>query len=675
MKNLIIGFTSKQNNFLHNITQGIEQNMRTDDTLHSMIIDANSTQPIQTALDAQEFSAYYDNIILVIENDMQDTQLTQLSVLTTYLSKPFSVIFEHLKKSSNPIQKETIANLCKKATVVFSLQNNITDLLTHHYQTESEKIVSLNYGFWPTPEADNSKTALDRMAIICDESTLESLENIIKCLPKLKKGSNKIVADIFLPEELTNDSHWIIRNRILINRLNLNDSVSWNRLTEDSMSSLTSNYGLFFFCWNSTHGGNRTMRYEAMASGGITIGINDLFAEEKFNDGRSIILNRENTFNLAENLSTWLQDSMFMRGIRETAQMAEAANTWVDAGRKIKRNIEVAASSCAQYTYPAYDILTTPLFSNIHRERVSTILAASQNNLTGHELMLLNNAARVNDGVSIPEIAGLLHNLKINIDSLNVFHGSHFLTAHLLLQLSKLNIGGITSLASAVFEQMAPAVKEDYHLIEIHYHLIKFIEKNTPILDFKIKERAAFLMNQIESEQNENIGNTDENTLKTLVTLLEVAEITRNRTIAEKAASILASLDNNNFSHSAYRPSNAISTDRIMWFSYLLSYCHNQLFASERKEYNITRIDQIWGWIFGFNDKNRIFFNSEFGRCSTNSDASECFSFSSVNDTLLFWLIQHNVQKSYISTYCCNIEKAPQEKTTFGFSKAQSIKY
>lgn len=648
MKNIIIGYTANAHHFIRNIYQAIKLTSQAEDDTELKIIAQDIETPGSAAMEALEASNRFDNILIIIEDDLLPHHFDHIITLTTYLKKPYQVIIENLNSNHQPLRKDCIRKLCNNATAVFVTQNHINDILAHHYQVDSDKIAKINYGHWPTPENGRIGSTDNNIAIFVDSDTIENLEIIIRSLPKLRKNRINTSASIFL-SGVDQQSHWIHRNRILINRLNLSGIVEWHNIDDYSISHLARNYSMTIFAWSNNNGGNNTFRFETMTAGGALATLSDSFANSELNSDCALIIEPGSIDKINDLIAQWNADLVALGKIKETAKISGETKTWSAVAARINKEIAKAANKMKEADYPQFDILIMPELSVGDKQTIENRLSFTNDNIAGHALLLLNKIVRDSSHPGSFEFRKALRLIKENISNPGIDQEMLFSTVNSLLTISALNDKDKHDLVGSIIEEMAPIVQKDYHLIEFHYHLIKYRHKAFPHLLAKINERADYLADITE----ESLHSGEKNYLdliKSVLTIMEGAEITGNRKHWDRAIDLLEEFDKAFFTSTGYKPSTTASPSMMMQIAYLATKCHQKLFSRNWETEYMDKMVMIWNWMYGFNEKNKIYYNSITRSCCFNSE-TEPDSVSNVNDTLMYWLVQKSLQSAMIESY------------------------
>lgn len=651
MKNLLIGFPDEPTHYLRNLYRALKL-LNTPQEKTKIRFYPHGKHPINFYMaEAEEINRRYNAVTIFVGDSIPKSRLKELMVLTTYLNKPFCIIFEELAAPNSPSEKEMIGAICHKARYIYTVQNSTRDTLSHHYQIEAERITPLHYGYWPAIESQPNQDVQHRMSLYADHKTICNLELLIRVIPKLKKADPLLKVDIHTNVPLLQSNHWIIRNKFLINRLNLTKEVTWHTMKNQSISDWAINHDLSVFAWEDGHGGNQSLRFEVMAAGGAVVCLNDAFAQDQLTDQRAFLIGQDDTDFVAELLSAWYVDQKGQKILKEIAGLAGETQTWLTVAQKIKEKLFVLQQMEPQFAAPQFNLSLSSPCKPIYNKLLNDCLLKSDLSFSSLSLWMLKNL-KYNPRRSAIDLFYVrfehtpISKIQMNSESL-------FEMAHAMAQLAKLNIPQMNNISLMALEKIAPMVQEDYLLIELLYHVTLHRNKPTPNLSTKIKEHSQFIAQAVDTVMENQTVNNKLNLVKTIATLFEAAELIRDNLLFSQAESLFQSLENEIFVSGSYKPIAHISSDEIMPFSYWISCCMESLGRSKGYEAPLLRMEQIVAWFFGFNDKNKIYLDSNTGLCEIQLDGDRggYSSQQTIRDTIYFWLIQDIYQSAIIRTY------------------------
>ncbi len=654
MKTLLIGFSTTSQNYQNNLHQALKTIFNDDATIDYMPYCNELLTPLKIANKTIDTCQNYDNIIIVIEDDVLPHHFNQLTIISAYLKKPYYVIFENLENHQNQDKKNIINNLCNRAQKVFVLQQKVDDVLTHHYQVDTDKIVPLKYGYWPSsvtthPDAKNS------IAVVVNHATLANLESVIKAIPRLRKINSNLKTHLYITDDSSLGSHLTVRNRILINKLSLRNHIEWHLASNNSLTHLAHRHSMVIFSWSDTNAGNRTLRYEIMASGGVVVSYKDNFAEEQLTDDRAFIINNGSTINLPDTLEHLYSSQLTLNRIKDTARFAGENNTWEKSAAKIVQIIRKNHTTATATQYPQYDILQLQEYTADIDKNISKRIKGRKDNFSAEALMLLNRTLREEFKASSDEMVRHISLIEQKVDRKTAEHKPLFLVAHSLFQISENESHRLNKTISKLFEEMAPYVQNDYHLIELHYHMLRYRQVKTPHQLQRIIERATYMAELAEVNIKDEELKANHNIIKSVLTIIEASFISGDSKLLNRATHLLSLIDKDLFTNSGFKVGTSIPTSELIEFVYFMVICHRHLFIATNNSKHIEKLDYIWNWLYGFNDKNRVYYNSDTGNCNAYGDQQYSATEEVLIDTLLFWLMENNMERAMLHSYHTSI--------------------
>lgn len=651
MKNLLIGFPDKPSFYLRNLYRALKL-LNTPQEKSKIRFYPPGKHSIHFYMaEAEEINRKYNAVTIFVGDRLPEDRIKVLLVLTTYLNKPFCIIFEELAPPHSPSEKEMLYAICHKARYIFTVQNSTRDTLSHHYQIDAERITPLHYGYWPATESLSNQDVQHRMALYADQKTICNLELLIRAIPKLKKIDPLLKVDITTNMKALEPNHWVTRNKFLINRLNLTKEVTWHAIKNQNISDWAVNHALSVFAWEGGYGGDQCLRFEVMAAGGAVVCLNDTFAQDQLTDQRAFLIGQDDTDALPELLATWYADSKGQKVLKDTAGMAGETQTWLSVAQKIKEKLFILQQMGSQFAPPQFDLSLSPQSKDRYNKLLNNNILTSEIDFTSLALWLLKNLKNF-PLKSINALELFCDRLKeTSISQDQIVPDSLFEISHALAQLAKLNIPEMNNLSIKLLESMAPMVQKDYLLIELLYQVTLHRHQPTPNLATKIRERSQFIALTLDPTTEKQTINNKLNMVKTIATLFEAAELTRDNQIFSQAEGMFQSLSHEMFASGSYKPAAHISNDEIMSFTYWISCCMDFISRTKGSEVALLQIEKVVAWFFGFNDKNRIYYDSHTGLCEIQSESGSCPSQQTVRDSFYFWLIQDIYQDAIIRTY------------------------
>ena len=651
MKNLLIGFPDKPSLYLRNLYRALKLLNTPQEKSKIRFYPPGKHSIHFYMLEAEEINRKYNAVTIFVGDRLPEDRIKVLLVLTTYLNKPFCIIFEELATPHSSSEKEMIGAICHKARYIFAVQNSTRDTLSHHYQIDAEKITPLHYGFWPATESQSNLKMQHRIALYADRKTICNLELLIRAIPKLKKADPLLKVDITTNITASEPNHWVTRNKFLINRLNLNKEVMWHAIKNQNISDWAVNHALSVFAWEGNYGGDQCLRFEVMAAGGAVVCLNDSFAQDQLTDQQAFLIGQDDTDAISELLANWYADQKGQKVLKDMAGMAGETQTWLTVAQKIKEKLFVLQQMEPQFAAPQFDLSLSPQSKTRYNKLLNNNILTSEIDFTSLALWLLKNLKNF-PLKSINALELFCDRLKeTSISQDQIVPDSLFEISHALAQLAKLNFTQMNNLSIKLLESMAPMVQKDYLLIELLYHVTLHRHQPTSNLATKIRERSQFIAQTLDPTMENQTINNKLNMVKTIATLFEAAELTHDNQLFNQTEGAFQSLSHEMFAAGSYKPAAHISNEEIMSFTYWISCCMDFISRTKGSEAALLQIEKVVAWFFGFNDKNRIYFDSHTGLCEIQSESGSCPSQQTVRDSFYFWLIQDIYQDAIIRTY------------------------
>lgn len=647
MRELIIGFPAKHQSCLHNIHKALNLVCSADEAIGIHSISSQSQlQSFQR--EALRIDRTTDTVIIVVGEDLAVEHLKQLMVFSASLEKPFILVFEQVLRYSDPGARLLIAAICQRARYIFTFDNATINMLTHHYQVDGERIIPIQYGCWPATEIEPASHSKNRIALYADSKTITTLEQIIRTIPWLKKVNPNLKIDIYLQDPSLLSSHWIIRNKILINRLNLSSDIAWHTQAKQTISDQSRYYALFIFAWHEGYGGSHCLRYEAMATGGAVVCLEDAFAQEQLTDQRAFIIPLGEAESFSHRLQSWYENLPRQRELKEVAEMTGESHSWLAVAKKIKDKMFVTRQMGNLPNASSFDLEWSPEFKKKYAGILDKLTQSYEPDLEIESLWLLTRLKK--DPFSKKELFLPIDLERISNRHLNKMdeHQPFFELTHVLTQLAKLDVPSANASINRLFEKMAPMVHEDYLLIELNYHLTQFMQMQSLNLENKIQERSLYIAQSLLSNTRDKTARNLLFQVKATMTLYEAAQLLLDQEVTNLADRCLSAIEKEVFTSSGYRPTSTIPLEKAVAFSYWISCCYRLQLLSTGLFSAIRRSEQINAWFFGFNDRNKMFFDSSTGLCHVHPNNPHIGCQESCVNSLYFWLMQMNHQDTAI---------------------------
>ncbi len=648
MTNLIIGFDSKSPFLTSNLFRALQLVDSQDENTKLKIYPSDQYSCHDIIKEAEKINLKFNSVTIVLNNDLKMEQLKLLTVMIAYLNKPFALLIENLPLPSQAEEKEMIVNICNKAHTVFTAQRHTSDTLAHHYHVETETHIPIQYGYWPSSEPIVNIELQNQMAIYVESDTIENLEHLILALPRLKKINPHLVIDIYTSSDITIESQWLIRNKLLANKLLLKKVITWNILSNQNISDLARRYALSVFTWSAQYGGNPCLRFETMAAGGAVVCLNDMFAQDLPSGMKALLILQNDTNSTADKLISLYSNQALQREIRESAGLAGESYSWLALAKKIKQKLNIIQQLGTQPKTLQYDLMLSPHYNPRYNKEIKKIRSYLESDKISDTLWLLNKIKEKSELTDISLKLAYLKRIEMQCCQKDVKPDSLFELSFALYQLAKNNESIINTEIANIYEKMAPMVDEDYMLIELLYQLIQYKNSPTPNLINKIKERSNYIAQTVAAHHNPTNKNGE--LIKTAATLFETANLLNDSKINQSASEFRTLIEKAFFSQGGYKPAVHLAPNEIMKFTYWISFCLQN--ADDSKDTDTTLLlEQMSAWFFGFNDKNKVYFDSENGFCSIQTRDIKQSTEVLIQESLYFWLFQKNYQKAVIVSY------------------------
>lgn len=650
MNHLLIVFSTHTPYLLHNIHRAFKLIGTQDEKIQAKVYRKRSYTPHYLISEAQKISRRFGMVSIIIGEKLDRAQIKDLTVLTANLTTPYCLLIESLAQSWQHQESEMIKSISAKAHSIFTFSGNTTDTLTHHYQIDQVKITRLHYGCWPSTVQTTDMERQNQLALLVDSETIQDLEQVVLSIPRLNKLNPQLHVRIYTSACIDKESQWMTRNKLLIRKLNLASDISWHELNHENISDLAHRNKLLVFAWHGNYGGNQCLRYELMASGGVVVCLNDSFAQDQLSGPRALLIDPETTQLFSESLSSYYSNAMAHQEIRETSALEKDTMGWLTPAKKIKANWATIQNRTTQMMPPKFDLLLAPRYKASFTMTIKRLISDLEPDKITDVLWLITRNRKKSEISNASLTLKYLNRISNGCCNKNMQQEFLFELSFGLIQLAKNNSGSISKAIALIFEKMAPMVEKDFLPIELLYHQIQYRNRPTQSLKIKIEERSQYLMQILEESIDQNMAKNKMGMLKMTVTLLEAANLINDSQMVQQAIEVLHRLENAIFSTGGYRPAANLDSSEIMPFTYWLSHCHQLIYPSKVQESALLQ-EQMSAWFFGFNDKNKIYYNSENGFCCVHTKETTVPTHELLQETLYFWLFQKNYHNTIIRSY------------------------